>query len=129
MREKWKPVLRTILMVLPLLAGEWIYLHGRKSNTVFEAWLHIQKNAVSTSWSNWLPDYFWCVSLLAAMVLLWKGWSRIPLVWRTGLWVLITGSELLQHLHILPGTGDMTDILIYQAAFVSVYALHKTNTI
>lgn len=128
MREKWKPVLRTCLMVLPLLAGEWIYLYGRKSNTVFEAWLRIQKNAISVSWGNWLPDYFWCVSLLAAMLLLRKGWSRIPMVWRTVLWVLVTGSGLLQYLHVLPATGDIKDVLIYQAAFISVYALYKTNT-
>lgn len=129
MREKWKPVLRTCLMVLPLLAGEWLYLYGRKSDSVFEAWLHIKKNAVPLSWSNWLPDYFWCISLLAAMVLLWKGWARIPMVWKAGLWMLITGSELLQYLDILPGTGDIADVFIYQAAFISVYTLHKTNAI
>lgn len=129
MRDYIKPTIRTLLMVLPLLAGEWIYANGRKGNTLFESWIGLQKHAGTLIWQSWLPDYLWCVSLLAALVFIWKGWSKIPFYWKTAIWVIVCSSEIFQYMHLLPGTGDMNDMISYQAAFVSMYLLHKTNVI
>lgn len=129
MKELYKPVARTCFMVVPLLGGIWVYLKGRTSQTVYESWLKVDKKFTGIPLSDWLPDYLWCFSLLAGMVLLWKGWNKIPFAWKLSIWILVCSTELLQYLHLIPGTGDLVDLLFYQAAFVSVILLHKNNAI
>lgn len=128
MRDLYKPTIRTCFMLLPLIVGVWVYSRGRAGKTLYEEWLHINKSAVTRlPLSNWLPDYLWCLSLLAGLAFLWKGWHKIPGAWKITIWVLVCSTELLQYLHLIPGTGDMMDFLFYQAAFVSVILLNKTN--
>lgn len=129
MKDLYKPTLRTFFMVVPLLVGVWVYSRGRTTNTRYESWFQIPKSTGHIPLSGSLPDYLWCLSLLSAMVLLWKGWNKIPAVWKFSIWLLVCSTELFQYLHLLPGTGDLVDLLFYQAAFASVILLNKTDII
>ncbi|HVZ26710.1 MAG TPA: hypothetical protein VG842_11670 [Sediminibacterium sp.] len=112
-------------IILPLAAGVGIYYEGRKTRTRYEQWFQIEKGNTAWQISNWLPDFFWCISLLAAVSLVWNGWDKVPKYWKIVLWVGICSTEWLQHQHWIPGTGDWWDILAYQLAFVFIYFLHK----
>lgn len=127
MRDLYKPTIRTCVMLLPLLVGVWVYSRGRAGQTLYESWLQIGKSFTRVPMANWLPDYLWCLSLLAGMALLWKGWHKIPMAWKLSIWILVCSTELLQYKHLIPGTGDLMDFLFYQAAFLSAFLLHKTN--
>lgn len=129
MRDLYKPTVRTCFMLIPLLAGVWVYSRGRTTPTLYEHWLQLGKSAGSVPFSNWLPDYLWCFSLLAGMVVLWKGWNKIPTAWKVSIWLLVCSTELLQFLHLIPGTADWMDLVFYQAAFISIILLNKTHII
>ena len=127
MKDLYKPTIRTFIMLIPLLAGVWVYSRGRADQTIFENWFQISKSFTHVPLANWLPDYLWCLSLLAGLALLWKGWHKIPMGWKLSIWLLVCSTELFQYIHLIPGTGDVIDILFYQAAFLSAFLLNKTN--
>ena len=129
MKDLLKPTIRTGLMLLPLIAGIWVYANGRQTKTIIESWLALDKHTINIPFSGSLPDYLWCLSFLIAVTFLWKGWNRIPHEWKLIIWVLVCCTELLQYLNLIPGTGDLMDLVFYQAAFATVILLHKTNSI
>lgn len=124
-----KELRRLCVIILPLFLGTWIYFKGRESITWYESVLIEKKSAGTMKLANWLPDYLWCVSLLASVIFLWGGWNRIPLGWKIIIWGLISSTELLQYLHWIPGTGDWIDALFYQLAFITIYIFYKTKLI
>jgi hypothetical protein len=116
------------MVILPLLLGVMVYWLFRSGPTRYEEWIGWEKKiGLPGRLSNWLPDYCWCVSLLSFFTVLWDGWDRVPRSWKWILWILVTGTELLQYLHVMEGVGDWIDILMYQLAFLTVYTLHKTQ--
>ena len=111
------------------MLGTWIYLTGRKHPVLFELVFYQSKETKTLPGSGWIPDYLWCVSLLACFVWLWKGWERIPWQWKWLLWVFVMSSEFMQWTGWIPGTGDWIDLLMYQMAFITLYILHKSELI
>jgi len=115
------------MVFAPLFLGCWIYWTGRKTLTRYESVFFQQKNAKGSTVADWLPDYFWCLSLVSCLVWIWDGWEKVPARWLWSIWVLSGLSELMQYLHWIPGSGDWMDVLCYQLAFLTIYIFNKTK--
>lgn len=61
--------------------------------------------------ANYLPDGLWSYSLVSFMLILWK--MKIPYLWVLCIILLFGLTEYLQFLNVIPGTGDIIDLLIY----------------
>ena len=128
-----------ILSVAFLLIGVIVYYYCRNEVLVYESYLGINKSKgivgdpmlVNANWltksiANWLPDLCWEISFLYMLTAVWGGWKQVPILLKLATLIVILGSELLQALGIIPGTGDILDILVYFIGF-TIFTLVYSN--
>ena len=90
---------------------------------MYESFIGIKKsNIQGYSFANWLPDLCWEISFLFMLSAIWGNWRLVPISIKMITLALIVGTELLQMLGLLPGTGDIKDILVYFIGF-SIFTL------
>ena len=118
-----KRLLYFLLSILCLVIGVGVYYFFKKDVLVYEAFIGIQKmNTGGYSFANWLPDLCWEISFLFMLSAVWGNWRLVPNSIKIVTLGLIIGTELLQMLDLLPGTGDIKDILVYFIGF-SIFTL------
>ena len=118
-----KRLLYILLSILCLVIGAGVYYFFKKDVLVYEALLGIKKmNTEGYSFANWLPDLCWEISFLFMLSAVWGNWRLVPNSIKIVTLSLIVGTELLQMLGLLPGTGDIKDILVYFIGF-SIFTL------
>ena len=112
-----------LLSLLCLVIGVGVYYFFKKDVLVYEAFIGIKKmNTEGYSFANWLPDLCWEISFLFMLSAVWGNWRLVPNSIKIVTLSLIIGTELLQILGWLPGTGDIKDILVYFIGF-SIFTL------
>ena len=118
-----KRLLYFLLSILCLVIGVGVYYFFKKDVLVYEAFIGIKKmNTEGYSFANWLPDLCWEISFLFMLSAVWGNWRLVPNSIKIVTLSLIVGTELLQMLGLLPGTGDIKDILVYFIGF-SIFTL------
>ena len=118
-----KRLLYFLLSILCLVIGVGVYYFFKKDVLVYEAFLGLQKmNTGGYSFANWLPDLCWEISFLFMLSAVWGNWRLVPNSIKIVTLSLIIETELLQMLGLLPGTGDIKDILVYFIGF-SIFTL------
>ncbi len=107
-----------LLSLLCLFIGVGAYYFFKKDILVYEAFIGIKKmNIKSYSFTNWLPDLCWEISFLFMLTAIWGHWRLVPISIKIVSLCLILGTELVQMLGLVPGTGDFKDILVYFIGF------------
>ena len=118
-----KRLLYFLLSILCLVIGVGVYYFFKKDVLVYEAFIGLQKmNTRGYSFANWLPDLCWEISFLFMLSAVWGNWRLVPNSIKIVTLSLIIGTELLQMQGLLPGTGDIKDILVYFIGF-SIFTL------
>ena len=118
-----KRLLYFLLSILCLVIGVGVYYFFKKDVLVYEAFIGLQKmNTGGYNFTNWLPDLCWEISFLFMLSAVWGNWRLVPNSIKIVALSLIIGTELLQMLGVLPGTGDIKDILVYFIGF-SIFTL------
>ena len=118
-----KRLLYFLLSILCLVIGVGVYYFFKKDVLVYEAFIGIKKmNTGGYSFANWLPDLCWEISFLFMLTAVWGNWRLVPNSIKIVTLSLIIGTELLQMQGLLPGTGDIKDILVYFIGF-SIFTL------
>ena len=118
-----KRLLDFLLSILCLVIGVGVYYFFKKDVLVYEAFIGIKKMYVEGyGFANWLPDLCWEISFLFMLSAVWGNWRLVPNSIKIVTLSLIIGTELLQMLGLLPGTGDIKDILVYFIGF-SIFTL------
>ena len=118
-----KRLLYFLLSILCLIIGVGVYYFFKKDVLVYEAFIGIKKmNTGGYSFANWLPDLCWEISFLFMLSAVWGSWRLVPNSIKIVTLSLIIGTELLQMSGLLPGTGDIKDILVYFIGF-SIFTL------
>lgn len=72
---------------------------------------------------NYLPDGLWAYAFMSAILLVWD--RQLNMIWIIAAVLLSGGYELLQNYHIVAGTGDWNDILVYAAFFTIALLLNS----
>jgi len=94
------------------------YYYFKKESLVYESFLGIKKvNQQGYSIANWLPDLCWEISFLFMLSAVWGNWNIVPNSIKLATFIVILGTELLQMAKILPGTGDVKDMVVYFIGF------------
>ena len=118
-----KRLLYFLLSILCLLIGVALYYFFKKELLVYESFIGIKKsNIQGYSFANWLPDLCWEISFLFMLSAVWGNWQLVPNSMKLFTLAVIMGTELLQMRGLLPGTGDIKDILVYFIGF-SIFTL------
>ena len=118
-----KRLLYFLLSTFSLLIGVSVYYFFKKDILVYEAFLDLKKmNSKVYNFTNWLPDLCWEISFLFMLCVIWGNWLLVPNSIKLLCLCLIIGTELLQMQGVLPGTGDIKDILVYFIGF-SIFTL------
>ena len=118
-----KRLLYFLLSILCLVIGVGVYYFFKKDVLVYESFIGIKKsNIQGYSFANWLPDLYWEISFLFMLSAIWGNWRLVPNSIKIVTLSLIIGTELLQMQGLLPGTGDIKDILVYFIGF-SIFTL------
>jgi hypothetical protein len=125
-----KRAIHIILAIAFLLLGVLVYYYFKKEVLVYESYLGIKKSTdiigvsklTNSNWlnkliANWLPDLCWETSFLLMISSIWGSWKLVPTILKVATFLVIVGSEVLQGLGYIPGTGDMMDILVYFIGF------------
>ena len=100
-----------------------VYYFFKKDVLVYESFIGIKKsNIQGYSFANWLPDLCWETSFLFMLSAIWGNWRLVPLSIKLATLSVIIGTELLQMQGLLPGIGDIKDILVYFIGF-SIFTL------
>jgi hypothetical protein len=89
-------------VILPLLIGVCIYWAGRS--------VHIPGLI-----RNYVPDGLWAYAFLSCILVVWD--RKINWAWIAGALILSVIYEILQHYHIIGGTGDLGDVVAYLLFF------------
>lgn len=112
----------------------YIYLSNRDEEMLLYSWLGINVNGGCLeyvrihsiqlpAWAKYnLPDGLWMLSYLLFIEGIWCVDNRIKMLFCAPVTVFACVMELLQYEKIIPGTGDMIDILAYIIA-ISLYLL------
>ena len=112
-----------LLSLLCLVIGVGLYYFFKKDVLVYESFIGLKKmNTRGYSFANWLPDLCWEISFLFMLSAVWGNWRLVPNSIKIVTLSLIIGTELLQMSGLLPGTGDIKDILVYFIGF-SIFTL------
>jgi hypothetical protein len=83
---------------LPLLAGVFIYwADGRLK--------------IPTVIRYHLPDGVWAYAFTSCMLIVWE--RKVHWPWISGVMIISVVYELLQHYHVIPGIGDIEDVMTY----------------
>ena len=120
--RKTKPMNKRItyflLSILCLLLGVVVYYYFKKESLVYETFLGIKKaNQQGYPIANWLPDLCWEISFLFMLSTVWGSWKIVPISIKIATLMVILGTELLQMVNLLPGTGDIKDMVVYFIGF------------
>ncbi len=120
--RKTKPMNKRIsnflLSILCLLLGVVVYYYFKKESLVYETFLGIKKaNKQGYPIANWLPDLCWEISFLFMLSAVWGSWKIVPISIKIATLIVILGTELLQMVNLLPGTGDIKDMVVYFIGF------------
>jgi hypothetical protein len=104
--------------MLCLLIGVGVYYFFKKDILVYESFIGIKKsNVAGYGFANWLPDLCWEISFLFMLSAIWGSWLIVPNSIKLATLAVIIGTELVQMLGWIPGTGDIKDILVYFIGF------------
>jgi hypothetical protein len=126
-----KRLLYFLLSILCLVIGVGIYYFFKKDILVYESYIGLKKtNMEGYSFANWLPDLCWEISFLFMLSAVWGNWRLVPNSIKLLAFSLIIGTELVQMLGWLPGTGDIKDILVYFigfSIFTLLFLIKRTN--
>ena len=107
-----------LFSILSLLIGVVVYYYFKKENLVYESFLGIKKaNTQGYPIANWLPDLCWEISFLFMLSAVWGNWNLVPINFKIATLIVILGTELLQMLSVMPGTGDIKDMVVYFIGF------------
>jgi len=107
-----------IFSIIFLLIGVSIYYYFQKDTLVYENYFGIIKNNNKQSYlANWLPDLCWELSLLFMLGSFWGNWKLVPKLIKGLTLMVVIGLEILQMNGLIPGTGDIYDILVYFIGF------------
>ena len=87
----------TFRIVFPIIVGTIIYFIPTENNL--------------TVARNYLPDGLWAFSLTSCILFIWNG--EINLSWLISIATLFVVFELMQSIHLINGTADINDIIIY----------------
>ena len=118
-----KRLLYFLLSILCLIIGVGVYYFFKKEVLVYESFLGLKKmNMEGYSFANWLPDLCWEISFLFMLSAIWGNWLLVPNSIKIATLAVIIGTELVQMLGWIPGTGDIKDILVYFIGF-SIFTL------
>ena len=118
-----KRLIYFLLSILCLLIGVGLYYFFKKEVLVYESFIGLKKmNTHGYSFANWLPDLCWEISFLFMLSAVWGNWQLVPNSMKLLTLAVIMGTELVQMLGWLPGTGDIKDILVYFIGF-SIFTL------
>jgi len=118
-----KRLIYFLLSILCLLIGVGLYYFFKKDVLVYESFIGLKKmNTRGYSFANWLPDLCWEISFLFMLSAIWGNWQLVPNSMKLLTLAVIMGTELVQMLGWLPGTGDIKDILVYFIGF-SIFTL------
>ena len=122
-----------------LLIGVVVYYYCRNEALEYESFLGLKKttgidgdsrlinaNWLSKSIANWLPDLCWELSFLYMLTAVWGGWTQVPKLLKLTTLLVILGSEVLQRMGQIPGTGDILDILVYFIGF-TIFTIVYSN--
>jgi hypothetical protein len=71
---------------------------------------------------NYLPDGLWAYAFLSCNLLIWH--RSVNLFWVFLVFLVAFSFEVLQYLHIIPGTGDIKDVFTYFLAFAIALLLN-----
>jgi hypothetical protein len=85
-------------IILPLLLGIGLY---RAAGMV----------AIPSLVRNYLPDGLWAYAFLSSILLIWD--RAINIAWIIAAFLLAIGYEGAQYEHLIPGTGDIFDVITY----------------
>lgn len=125
-----------ICAIATLLFACWLYICYRSKDLFLYSWLHIDNSSplfallriTDRQPNNWmiynLPDGLWLLSYLLFVEVFWDKTS-IKYVFVIGMVIIAICLEILQYIDILPGTGDMWDVLCYTAAIGLYYVIIK----
>jgi hypothetical protein len=83
---------------IPIITGSGIYYSAKNLN--IEGFIKHQ-----------LPDGLWAYAMLSSILIIWN--RNIQLFWIAAVFFVFILFELLQFTHIIPGTGDVWDIITY----------------
>ena len=102
-------------VLLPVITGFAIYFLYSKA-TISNVLLR-----------NYFPDYVWCYSLTNSILIIWK--RRVNFNWCIVIVLFSFAIEVLQYLHVINGTADPIDLIIYVlailTALVTNHFIHK----
>ena len=85
-------------IILPVLVGSCLYFMS--SNIDLTGFLR-----------NQLPDGLWAYGLCSGLLIIWN--RKINIIWISVIYIIFILFEALQHFHVISGTGDWFDIIIY----------------
>jgi hypothetical protein len=85
-------------VVFPIILGVIIYIGDRI-------------NLLPNNISNYIPDGLWAYSFSSTILIIWN--RKINIFWFIILGLCFIIFEIMQSTHILKGTGDIIDIIIY----------------
>ncbi len=97
----------TINVILPVFFGCFIY------------W---QRSRFSGFALNQLPDGLWAYAFISAILIVWK--RQFNTMWLLIAFITFPLFEIFQYLHVIYGTGDIWDVLVY---FISGYVALVSN--
>lgn len=72
---------------------------------------------------NYLPDGLWAYSFISALLIIWN--RDISFLWLLLAFLLAACFEWLQHFSLIPGTGDIADVIVYFIFFGLALLINK----
>lgn len=124
-------------VISPLLAGSLIYIFLRLEPTIAFSTVNqylrlpnpiIYQSTFVTRLTGSFPDFCWLYALLSFQIgIIWGSYSIMPKSLLFFMYISTIGTELLQYLHVIRGTGDMFDVVAYVSAISIHYVIHKNN--
>ena len=99
-----------INVIFPLLCGCLVYVISTDFN-------------ITSFVKGHLADGLWAYSLISAVLIIWD--RKMDILWITAIFLLAIFFEFAQYFHLLPGTGDFIDVLVYLTCFVIGIFLNK----
>jgi hypothetical protein len=107
-----------IHVLFPLLLGGGIYWAARPAALAFKNSAHLSPLVGSKYLPHWvvfnLPDGLWSYSFLSFTLILWKNERSLnAYLWLSIAFLVGILLEICQYFHLISGTFDWLDILVY----------------
>jgi len=132
-------IIKTLLIVTPLLLGGVIYILFRRDNIILFKWANVlglselincMRNINSlNNVPNWiiynLPDGLWLFSCVFCMSLLWRRKNKTANFWMLIMPLIICFHEVGQGLKLFEGTFDIMDLLFYLLSTILAITLSR----